>query len=119
MPKGSRQVPWARAMASLKSAAVSSSQWTDGLFCGEGDCARMVETQSTLRESSNDWRTCPPLLVLGPQLSTNSSGVRNVGAVSGRGKKWGRHESRHVECERHSGARFPGPSVAGARATEI
>jgi hypothetical protein len=28
-----------------------------------------------------------------------------------------RHESRHLECERHPGARLPGPRVAGARAT--
>src|SRR6266516_2121855 len=70
MPNGSRQGPCERAIATLISAAVSSVQRTDGLICGEGDCARMVEAQSTQMDSSNDWRTCPPQLVLGPHLST-------------------------------------------------
>src|SRR2546421_11833413 len=50
MPNGSRQVPCARLMASRNSAAVSSSQWTETLLCGEGDCAHTSEAQSARSE---------------------------------------------------------------------
>src|SRR2546426_8604360 len=53
MPNGSRQVPCARLMASRNSAAVSSSQWTETLLCGEGDCAHTSEAQSALMESTS------------------------------------------------------------------
>src|SRR3989454_2454542 len=53
MPNGSRQVPCARPMASRNSAAVSSSQWTETLLCGEGDCAHTSEAQSALMESTS------------------------------------------------------------------
>src|SRR6202041_2916415 len=39
MPKGKTHVPWARLIAAMKSAPVSSSQWTDSLACGEPVCA--------------------------------------------------------------------------------
>src|SRR2546427_2941232 len=61
IPNGSRHVPCARAMASLKSAAVSSSQCTESLLCagggdgaGEdvGDCAHTIEAHSAVMESS-------------------------------------------------------------------
>src|SRR6266581_659914 len=51
MPNGSRQVPCARAMPSLKSAAVSSSQWTESFAC---------EALSTWMASSMDVYTNPP-----------------------------------------------------------
>src|SRR5881396_2498338 len=54
MPNGSRHVPCARAMASRKSAAVSSSQCTESLLCAESDCAHTIEAQSALMESSSD-----------------------------------------------------------------
>src|SRR5437667_11742567 len=62
MPNGSRHVPCARPMASRKSAAVSSSQCTDSLFCVDGcdgagaaagACAHTMEAQSALMESSS------------------------------------------------------------------
>src|SRR3989442_593471 len=59
MPNGSRQVPCARAMPSRKSAAVSSSQCTESLFCA-GDCAHRAAALSTLMESSSGRYTCPP-----------------------------------------------------------
>src|SRR5437763_7613210 len=64
MPNGSRQVPCARAMASLKSAAVSSSQCTEGLLCAAGDCAQRIEEQSAFIESSSDLYKCPPAMGL-------------------------------------------------------
>src|SRR2546426_945547 len=67
MPNGSRHAPCARAMASRKSAAVSSSQCTDSLLCagaGEGDCAHTIEAQSVVMESSSDLYTCPPAMVI-------------------------------------------------------
>src|SRR4029077_8673054 len=45
-------VPWARPTASRNSAALSSSQCTDSLVCGAGDCATKTETLRTLMESS-------------------------------------------------------------------
>src|SRR5437870_13691787 len=69
MPNGSRHVPWARPMASRKSAAVSSSQWTEGLLCTAGDCAHTSEAQRALIETSSDLCTCPPPLI-GCQLYT-------------------------------------------------
>src|SRR5438093_1307058 len=59
MPNGSRHVPCARAMASRNSAADSSSQWTESLLCGEGDCAHTVEAQRALMERSRDLRKGP------------------------------------------------------------
>src|SRR5213594_1302437 len=62
MPNGSRQVPCARAMPPVKSAAVISSQCTDSLLCADscegagedvGDCAHMTEAQSALMESTS------------------------------------------------------------------
>src|SRR2546425_9446939 len=73
MPNGSRHVPCARAMASRKSAAVSSSQCTEGLLCAEGcnaagedagDCAHTIEAQSAWMESSSDLYKCPPAMGL-------------------------------------------------------
>src|SRR5579859_4005408 len=62
MPKGNRHVPCARAMPSLKSAAVNSSQCTESLVCGAGCCAPSDEAQKTLMESRSDLRTFPPLV---------------------------------------------------------
>src|SRR2546427_13241424 len=70
MPNGRRHVPCARAIASLKSAAVSSSQWTDGLFCGEGDCAQTSEAHRALMENSHDLCTCPPVNLQMQELPT-------------------------------------------------
>src|SRR3989454_153657 len=69
MPNGSRQVPCARAMPSLKSAAVSSSQCTESLFC---------EALSTWMASSNDVYTCPPR---GPSKGV-SNGIRRKKGVN-------------------------------------
>src|SRR6267378_5714226 len=75
MPNGSRHVPCPRAMASRKSAAVSSSQCTEGLLCADGgdggdgagedagDCAHTIEAQSAWMESSSDLYKCPPAMV--------------------------------------------------------
>src|SRR6266851_907705 len=55
MPKGSRHVPRARPMASRNSAALSSSQCTDSLVCGDGGdgaCAPTTEAHRALMESS-------------------------------------------------------------------
>src|SRR2546428_985032 len=62
MPNGSRHVPCARVMASRNSAAVSSSQCTEGLSCVDdgdgagaaaGACAHTMEAQSALMESNS------------------------------------------------------------------
>src|SRR5205085_354317 len=60
MPKGSKHVPCARVMASRKSAAVSSSQWTESRPGATGDCAHAVDAKSTAMGSNDDLRTCPP-----------------------------------------------------------
>src|SRR5437867_5601407 len=55
MPNGRRQVPCAREMPSRNSAADSSSQCTDNLFCGgggDGACAHTMDAQKALMESS-------------------------------------------------------------------
>src|SRR5712691_3529124 len=68
IPNGSRDVPCARAIASRKSADVSSSQLTESMFCGDwggeeaGDCAHMIETKSALTETKSDLYTCPPVM---------------------------------------------------------
>src|SRR3989441_3113845 len=69
MPNGSRQVPWARAIPSLKSAAVSSSQCTESLFC---------EALTTWMASSNEVYTCPPR---GPSKGV-SNGIRRKKGVN-------------------------------------
>src|SRR5204862_5372591 len=74
IPNGSRQVPCARAMASLKSAAVSSSQCTEGLLCAAGDCAQRIEAQSALMASSSDLYKCPPAMELGPPSAPGANG---------------------------------------------
>src|SRR5947199_10317773 len=63
MPNGSRHVPCARAMASRKSAAASSSQCTESLLCAEGgDCVHALEAQSALMEGGSDVYKCPPVM---------------------------------------------------------
>src|SRR5689334_1618307 len=62
MPIGSRQVPCARVMASRKSAAVNSSQWTESGRAA-GACANALDANSTDMTSDDDLRTDPPLLV--------------------------------------------------------
>src|SRR3989442_8030767 len=73
IPNGSRHVPCARAMASRKSAAVSSSQCTESLLCADGgdaagedagDCAHTIAVQSVLMESSSDLYKGPPAMVV-------------------------------------------------------
>src|SRR3989441_12074088 len=67
MPNGSRHVPCARAMPSRKSAAVSSSQWTESLVC---------EALSTWMARSNDVYTSPPREAVEGSVKWNTSRVR-------------------------------------------
>ena len=50
MPKGNRQVPWDCWMAERKSAAVSSSQWTDNLACDQPDWAQKTSNPAMIAE---------------------------------------------------------------------
>src|SRR5712691_8344633 len=67
MPNGSRHVPCARAMPSRKSAAVSSSQRTESMFC---------EALSTWMARSNDVYTSPPRAGVEGSVKWNTSRER-------------------------------------------
>src|SRR5437667_11048 len=79
IPNGSRHVPCARAMASRNSAAVSSSQCTDGLLCADGgDGAAEVAGAQQLEDAARcDGRHVAPLVIEPPRVASLRDAVTN------------------------------------------